>query len=319
MSFKIDPNWIINCLVISWLAISTGCTGVRGADEKNQPLQVMATESFLADMAQQVAGEAFIVETLIPAGLDPHAYEPTPRDLAKIADSDILIVNGAGLEGWLDPILDNVDGERLVIEASHGLTSRTADPAEPEHDSEEQGHAAGEVDPHFWLDPNLVIHYVTNIRDGFVQVDPAGSEEYQRNAEKYSAELRELDGWIRQEVDKIPPENRILVTNHESLGYFADRYGFRVVGTIIPSASTSASPSARHIAELIDQIDQSGAKAIFLETGTNPDLAEQIASETGVRVVYGLASHSLEPGNGAASSYTELIKYNVQLIVEALR
>jgi ABC-type Zn uptake system ZnuABC Zn-binding protein ZnuA len=257
----------------------------------------------------------------LPA-LDPHAFEPTPKDVAKIADSNVLIVNGAGLEQWLANILESAGGQRLVIEASSGLSpTRRSDEeivcAPPGQASDDQH--AQEGDPHFWLDPMLVIRYVENIRDGFIQADPQGKESYEDNAAAYLARLEELDAWIAAQVATIPPERRLLVTNHESLGYFADRYGFKLIGAILPSFSTVASPSAGDLARLADCIETSGTPAIFLETGANPQLAEQLAQETGIRVVAELYSHSITPAGGNAPDYISMMKYNTQAIVDALK
>jgi len=274
--------------------------------------KVMAVESFLADIAQNVAGERLQVATLIPIGLDPHAYQPTPQDVTLIAESQVLIINGAHFEEWLDKTLENAGGQRQVIEASAGLVSRqpsTAELIDPDHSG----------DPHFWLNPLNVIKYVENIRDGLTQADPAGKAIYNSNAEKYIAQLQELDGWIKTQVEQIPPQNRQLVTNHESFGYFADRYGFSITGTVIPSTSSEAAPSAQQMAALIDKIKQSGAKAIFLETGASPQLADQIAQETGARVVTDLYTHSITAPGGEAPDYIGMMKHNVALIVAALK
>lgn len=292
-------------------------------ETSSQPLglKVLAVESFLADIAQNVAGNRLHVDTLLPPGFDPHAFEPTPKDLARMAESQVLIVNGAGLESRLGLLLENVGGERLVIEAAAGLPFRQSggqmicgSPAGSEQEHEQ----GGEGDPHFWFDPNLVIRYVENIRAGLSQADPSGGEIYARNAEAYISSLKELDAWIAEQVAQIPPERRLLVTNHESLGYFADRYGFRLVGTILPSFSSVASPSARELAQLVDCIKSTRAPAIFLETGSNPQLAQQVAQESGVHVVTELYSHSLSPVGGPAPTYLEMMRYNVRTIVEAL-
>jgi ABC-type Zn uptake system ZnuABC Zn-binding protein ZnuA len=273
---------------------------------------VLAVEAFLADIAQNVAGSRTVVATLMPLGVDPHAYEPTPGDLARVADSKVLIVNGAGLDAFLDEMLHNAGGERLVIEASAGLTSRQV-PDEQDRADHPEG------DPHFWLDPNNVIRYVENIRDGLSQADPAGATAYAANAQEYIARLKELDQWILAQVKAIPEGRRLLVTNHESLGYFADRYGFRVVGSIIPSVSTDASPSARQLADLVDAVKATGAPAVFLETGSNPQLAEQLAREAGIRVVTQLYTHSLSASNGPAATYIAMMVYDTRAIVDALQ
>ena len=274
---------------------------------------MLATETFLADIAQNVAGDRITVEALIPTGVDPHAFEPTPADVAKLADSQVLVVNGAGLESWLKKILDNTGGQRQVIEAAGGLAMRVpkaGDPAAVEHP---------EGDPHFWLDPTKVIKYVENIRDGLSQADPGGAQVYAQNAEAYIAQLNDLDHWIAAQVETVPVAHRLLVTNHESFGYFADRYGFQVVGAIVPSVTSDAAPSAQELATLTDRIRATGALAIFLETGSNPQLAEQVAHETGVKVVTGLYTHSVSPPTGPAPTYLAIMRYNTTAIVEALK
>jgi ABC-type Zn uptake system ZnuABC Zn-binding protein ZnuA len=279
-------------------------------------LKVLVVETFLADITRNVAGSRASVDSLVPIGLDPHAFEPAPKDVARLAESQVLVVNGAGLESWLQPVLANVGGQRQVIVASNGLKSRSAREGEmaegvtPETD-------AG--DPHFWLDPLDAVTYVENIRDGLTQADPGGKETYASNATGYIARLKDLDTWVTQQVAAIPPAQRLLVTNHESLGYFADRYGFKVIGTIIPSVSTDSSPSAQELARLVDQIRASGVHAIFLEIGSNPQLAQQVSGETGVKVVTDIYTHSITPPNGPAPTYIDMIKADVTAIVKALR
>jgi ABC-type Zn uptake system ZnuABC Zn-binding protein ZnuA len=360
-------------LLISTLLLAAACqpapvpAEAPAASTTGLP-RVLATESFLADIAQNVAGDRLQVATLIPLGLDPHAFEPTPQDVVRIADADILIVNGAGFEAWLQEVLDNAGGERLVVEASAGLETRPmdevhageahadeahadeahadeahADEAHADEAHADEAHAdeahAGEAhadetdshedhadehhheggDPHFWFDPTNVAVYTANIRDGLSALDPDGAAIYAANAEAYTAQLDELDGWIQAQVAQIPAERRLLVTNHESLGYFADRYGFRVVGTVIPSFSTGAAPSAQQLAELTDHIKEAGVPVIFLETGANAQLAEQLAQETDIQVVTELYSHSLSAPDGPAPTYIDMMRYNTEAIVAALQ
>ncbi|MGB8984056.1 MAG: metal ABC transporter substrate-binding protein [Anaerolineales bacterium] len=259
---------------------------------------VLTTTTILADVTRNVAGERLAVGSLLPLGTDPHSYQPSPQDTARISSSKVLIVNGAGYEHFLEALLENAGGERALIEASAGL--RLGD------------------DPHFWLDPNLVVTYVENIRAGLVEFDPEGEEIYQSNARAYITQLEDLDAWISEQVTQVPPERRLLVTNHEAFGYFGERYGFTIVGTVIESFSSDASPSARQMAALIDQIREHDAPAIFLDASDNPALAEQIAAETGVKVVTNLHLESLTEGPPAAT-YIDMLKYNVTQIVAALK
>jgi ABC-type Zn uptake system ZnuABC Zn-binding protein ZnuA len=183
------------------------------------------------------------------------------------------------------------------------------------HDREGHDHSAG--DPHMWLDPIRVITYVENIRDGFIQVDPEGAEVYKANAEAYIAGLKELDVIISEQVETIPAGRRLLVTNHEALAYFAERYGFEVVDTILPSFSSDAAVSAQQVAKTIESIKSSGAPAILLGEVENTKLAGQIAAETGVKIVEGLYLETLTVGPPAAT-YFDMMKFNVDTIIEAL-
>ena len=194
-----------------------------------------------------------------------------------------------------------------MITASNGLEPRQM---------EEEGKTV--TDPHMWLDPNRVINYVKNIRDGLSQTDPDGAAIYKSNADAYIAKLQELDGWSKEQISQIPSEQRLLVTNHESLGYFSERYGFTVIGEVLPSVSSVASPSAQQMAGLVDQIKTSGAPAIFLDVSDNPTLAQQIAAETGVKVVTDLHLESLTDGP-PAGTYIDMMKHNVTKIVKALQ
>ncbi len=271
-------------------------------------LRILATTTFLADIAQNVAGQRVEVASLIPVGVDPHEYQLTPQDTTRIAQAQVLIANGVGYETWLQKTLTNIGGQRVEVIASTGLTP---------HPDTSGGHPEG--DPHLWLDPNNVIQYVENIRDGLTQADPAGADVYKANAAAYIEQLKSLDAWITEQVNQIPPEKRMLVTNHEAFGYFAARYGFKIIGTIIPSLSTEASPSAQQMATLIDQIKATKAPAIFVEVGVNTNMANQIASETGTKVVSDLYLETLSPKDGPAPDYISMMKYNVTRIVGALK
>jgi ABC-type Zn uptake system ZnuABC Zn-binding protein ZnuA len=285
---------------ILFLAVfSASCSSVDAPE-------ILATTTVLADVTRNLVGDRFSVGSLLPIGADPHSYQPTPQDKARISESKLLVINGAEYEHFLEGLIESADGERPLIEASAGLPLITD--TESEHG----------IDPHLWLDPNNVIVYVENIQEGLAQFDPQGTQVYEANADAYIAKLQELDAWINGQITQIDPQRRLLVTNHEALGYFADRYGFRVVGTVLEGTSSEASPSAEQMAALIEQIKFYKAHAIFLDTSDNPQLAQQIAAETGVRVVTDLHFESLTEG-GPASTYIDMMRDNVTKIIEALR
>lgn len=307
-------NSIIVILTLAALFL-TGCGSVPKS--RDGALRVLASTTFLADIAQNVAGDRVQVDSLLPFGTDPHAYQAAPSDVAKIAESKLLIINGVEYEHFIEALLENAGGERVIVEATAGLKPH---PAGGNVDGTESGAGSEREagDPHLWLDPNLVVSYVENIRDGLIEVDPDGAEIYKANADAYIAQLRDLDAWIVEQVKAIPAGRRLLVTNHEALGYFAGRYGFEIVDTILPSFSSEAGASAREIVAAVEAVQSSGAPAIFLGEVENADLANQIAAETGVTVVDDLYLESLTDGAPAAT-YLDMMKHNVMQIVDALK
>ncbi len=300
-------NKIFGTLTLAALFLA-GCGSAPQSTEDT--FSVLASTSFLADITQNVAGDRVIVEMLLPLGADPHAYQAAPSDVSKIAKSDVLILNGLEYEHFIEPLLENAGGEHLIITATDGLTAN-------EIESEETpGEMVG--DPHMWLDVNRATRYVENIRDGLIQADPNGTDTYKANADAYIAQLNDLDAWIVAQVNTIPAECRLLVTNHEAMGYFAQRYGFTVVSSILPSFSSEAGVSAQEIAAAIESVKSSGAPAIFLGEVENADLANQIAAETDVKVVNTLYLESLTDGE-PAPTYIDMMKHNVTQIVNALK
>jgi len=288
--------WILITLIIA------ACGSSASPSATVDPV-ILTSSTILADITRHIAGDRLKVESLLPIGADPHSYQPTPQDAARIERSPLIILNGLDYEHSLEPLLQNASAGNMIIEVSAGISPR----------ADAQG-----VDPHVWLDPNLVIFQVENIREALTHYDPAGAASYQTNADEYVRQLTELDQWITQQVSQIPSERKLLITNHEALGYFAQRYGFSVAGSVIESFSADASPSAGQMAALIDEIKKSHAPAIFLDAADNPTLAQQIADETGVRVITDLHLESLTDGDPAAT-YLDMMKYNVTQIVSALK
>jgi zinc/manganese transport system substrate-binding protein len=284
------------------------------------PLQVVASFSILGDLVENVGGEAVEVTTLIGPGVDAHTYDPAPADLVILTEADVVFENGLGFEPWLDQFLESAQppGARVVV--TEGITPREAgeDASEGNPDGGDT-HEHGQFDPHVWHDVRLATVIVGNIRDALAAADPARAELYEANAATYIAELEALDASIREQVATLPEERRKLVTSHDTFGYFADAYGFEVLGTALGSLSTEAGdPSARDIATLITMIEEAGVPAIFAENVANPDLMESIAAEAGVELAPPLYTDALGPPGSPGETYMGMMQSNVATIVDAL-
>lgn len=320
-------------IALAALVALTACGGVAATDgggaasgsaigaSGGGTLRVVATTSVIADLATNVGGDRVDVRALLPAGADPHTYTPAPTDVQAVAEAQILFENGLGLDAWLDELTRNAGGERPVVVVSDGLTPIAGGHHDDAHAEEAAGddHADDASDPHMWFDVQNAIGYVERIRDGLKQVDPAGAATYEANAAAYIDQLRQLDAEITQQVAQIPEARRKLVTNHDTLGYFARRYGFEVVGSVFENVSTEQEPSPQQIAALVQQIRAQQLPAIFTENTVSSRLAEQVASETGVKVVSSLYTDALgEPGS-PGDTYIRMMRYNTQQIVDALK
>jgi zinc/manganese transport system substrate-binding protein len=287
------------------------------------PLQVVASFSILGDLVKNVGGEAVAVTTLIGPGVDAHTYDPAPADLVVLTKAEVVFENGLGFEPWLDGFFASAQppGARIVV--TEGITPREAG-ADAAHEGEEhieEGDTPehGQFDPHVWHDVRLATVIVGNIRDALAAADPARAELYEANAATYIAELEALDASIREQVATLPEERRKLVTSHDTFGYFADAYGFEVLGTALGSLSTEAGdPSARDIATLITMIEEAGVPAIFAENVANPDLMESIAAEAGVELAPPLYTDALGPPGSPGETYMGMMQSNVATIVDAL-
>lgn len=276
------------------------------AAERGLPIRVVTTMSVLADMIERVGGERVVAENIIPIGAGPEDYQPTPADAQKIAAAAIVFYNGHGLEEWLGGLLKSAAKPgQPQIAVSDGLAALGMGSAE---------FAAG--NPHFWLSAALGARYVEQIRDGMIGVDPAGQASYTQNAAAYTRQLLDLNAELKQRAASLPAAARKIVTNHDAFAYFAQEYGFTIVGTIL--GNSEAEPSAGELAELVAQIKAEQVKAVFSESQFSPKLTETIAREAGVTVVANLYTDTLgEPGSGGAS-YIEMLRYNMDAIVAAL-
>ncbi len=292
--------------------------------QDGRKLQVVATTSVLADVVSQVGGEAISLTTLIPAGSDPHAFQPAPQDARQLAAADVVFLSGFGLEEFMADLIEQAGGDAVVVSASLGIEPLAADdlavhdPASEATELEgEDGHEAHAIDPHTWFDPNNVIHWTENIEAALAAVDPANRQTYAGNAAAYREQLTALDAEIRQAVAQVPPAARKLVTDHEELAYFADEYGFELVGSVLPGTSSLAEPSAQEMAALFDLIRAEGVPAIFVTASSNHAVAQRLAEDAGVRLVT-LHGHSLTAPEGPAPSYLALMRYNALTIAQTL-
>lgn len=292
--------------VMALTACDTGsapaATGAAGTK-----LEVVVTTTQIRSMAQAVAGDMADVRSILTPGADPHEFEPRPSDVQAISRSALVMKNGVGLDDWVDKIINNAGGSRPLIVVSKGVPIRTGDPEEP----------AG--DPHIWFSALNAMTMTRNIRDAFIEVDPARADRYRANADVYLAQLVVLDKYIMGQIGSLPPDDRKIVTNHDAFGYYIDRYGLIFVGSIIPSMSSEAQPSAKDVAELIQKTRQENVKAIFLESSINPKLAQQIGNEAGVKVVDTLYGDTLGDKGTPGDTYEGMMRYDTDTIVSALK
>ena len=356
-------------------------------------IRVVATTSVVADWVENIGGEHVEVFSIVPAGSDPHGFQPGARDVAKIADADLVLSIGLGLEGsWLRELVENAArdpssivelGEaidpiefaeshaeevELLEELSHivheveggeitpeagleevGELLAGADGGEEEQaamalgilntfeagqieaddaiealedlaaggEEEHEGHGHGLEDPHFWFDPLRVKIAVDDIAARLSGLDPDRGGVYSANASAYNARLDELHSWTEEQVSVVPEERRLLLTSHDSLGYFANLYGFEVIGVIL-GVSTEREPSAADLVDLVEEVEEEGVSAVFGETTVSERLATAIAEESGAKLVR-LYSGALGDENSGAATYIDLVRTNVERIVEALR
>ena len=367
-------------------------------------LQVVTTTNIVADWVENIGGGHIEVTSLLGEGADPHNYQPGARDVTAIADADLVLSVGLGLEGaWLlellqnaardpstivdfdetiDPIEfgethveevelleelshvvheveegditpeDGLEEIRELLEAAEGEEEEEEDHGEEEGEEmsamvlelvaavdegqmdaeeaieeiehlteegegEHEGHGHGTFDPHFWFDPLRVKMAVNDIAARLSELDPSRSDDYAANAAAYNARLDELHDWTLEQVAVVPQERRLLVTSHDSLGYFADLYGFEVVGVVL-SITTDVEPSAGHIVDLVHEVEENGVPVVFGETTVSERLAQTVAQESGASLVR-LYSGSLGLGGSGADTYLDMVRTNVDRIVNALK
>ena len=293
--------WLAACVLLGPLGSPAGA-----ADGGETPLAV-ATISILADFVRAVAGERLAVISIVHVGGDPHTYEPVPSDARRIADADLVVRNGLGLERWLDRLIAT-NAKIRVVTATEGLVPLV------QADGDYEGHP----DPHLWMDPRLAVAYVRNIEAALAERYPEHSAEFEQNARRYAERLDALDRDIAQALSGIEEERRKLVTTHDAFRYFGRRYGVEVVATIW-GISTEREPSAREIRAIVDGIREQGVRSVFVETTVNPALMLRIAEETGIHVGAPLYGDSVGPPGSGADTYVGMMRANASAVAEGLR
>jgi zinc/manganese transport system substrate-binding protein/manganese/iron transport system substrate-binding protein len=302
--------WSLLILGIITAAVACGGDDNAGATASSPTpggkLIVVATTVQITALAREVGGDKIDLTGIIPAGADPHEYEPRASDLTKIENADVILRHGMGLDDWLDDTL-----------SASGKDADTVTEGIVPLQGEEEGQTRD--DPHVWQDPDNDKIMVDNIAAAFDKADAAHKATYDANATAYKQKLDETKAQVQSIINEIPPDDRKLVTNHDAFGYFARTFGLTIVGAVIPSVSTGSEPSARQTAALLDLIDQQNVKAIFAESSVNPTLARTLAGDAHVKIIDDLYGDSLgEPGSGA-DTVDGMLLANARKIADALK
>lgn len=280
---------------------------------------MVATTSIWADITEHVACDGLVrVETLVPVGSDPHGFEPSLRDRDTMERAALVVSNGLGLEEGLEDTLDEVaaSGTPVVAVAEQVDTIPFAAVAD-DHEDHEEGEVHEGDDPHVWFDPVRIAPALDEIARALVEEVGLDSATVQGCLDDYADELAAVDAEIEQMVATVPPDRRALVTNHDALGYFADRYGFEVVGTVIPSGSSLAETNPAQLSALAATIEETGVDAIFVETQMSESDARALADEVGAELVR-LFTGTLGPEGSGADSYIGLLRTDAAAIVVGL-
>ena len=296
----------IAILALAVLLATAGCGPAGSASSPSgDPIRVVATTTVIGDLVAQAGGTAVSVTSLVPKGGEVHTFDPTPSDLRAVADADLIIMNGLGLDHWLDKVIADSGNAAPVV--------RVAENLDGVHYLSGDGEGEA-VNPHLWLNVKYAIKYVDRIRDALVARDPARADAIRASSAAYGEKLETLNSWVLEQIDTVPPRDRVIVSFHEAFPYFAEAYGLTIVGTIVDAPGQD--PSAGEIAELVTAIRESGAKAVFGEVQFSPELVQTVAEEAGVVVESDLYNDSL--GDPPVDTYEGLIRWDVEKVVAAL-
>ena len=275
--------------------------GVVGARAE---LKVASLSTITTEIAESVGGPAVRVTRLVKPGMDPHDFQPSPRDVREVEDADLVLLSGKGMEGYLTKLEDAVGNKAKFVDVGAEIPTLTL---------EEDGRIV--EDPHWWHSIANMKKATSLVRRQFVEADPPNKALYVKNATAYLANLTDLEKWVRQEIAKLARDQRKLVTSHDALQYFAQEYGFKIYA--IEGVSTDDQPSSKKVIDLINTIRSQRVKAVFFESIANPKVTSEIIKETGAKIGGQLFVDGL--GEKEASTYSDMIRHNIQTIVENLQ
>lgn len=313
-------------LALALAACSPGGAAPSGTEDT---IAVVVSTTVLADLVEQVGGDAVTVTSLVPKGGEVHTFDPTPSDLRAVTDADLVVMNGLGLDEWVRDVVADSGSTATVLELAEDLPGASYIEAEEGHGEEDEAEHAGESEPaggegeelghagpnpHLWLDVAYARTYVERIAAALGDADPARGEAYGAAAASYDTRLAELDDWARERLGAIPEADRRIVSFHEALPYLARAYGLTIVGTIVDAPGQD--PSAGEIAALVQAIRSSGARAVFGEVQFSPELVETVAEEAGVAVESELYTDSL--GDPPIDTYEGMMRWTIERIATAL-
>ena len=319
-----SPFRFLAAVLASAAVVLAGCgsgQGVDGASGANRPT-VVVTTNILGDVVENLVGDELQVVTIMPVGSDPHEFQASAQQVAQIGAADGVIVNGAGFEEGLLDVIESAEGDGVPVFEAIGAVATIGFGGghhDEQGDEDEDEHEHGGDDPHFFTDPaRMAIAADAIVEFLIANVDGVDGDVLEANAAAYVAELEALDREVETVLADIPAKRRVLVTNHEVFGYFANRYGFEVIGTVIPSGTTVGGASAQELVELAEVIEHEGVPAIFTDTSSSDKLASTLADEVSEVEVVELFSESLGSDDSQGATYLDMVRTNAERIAAAL-
>lgn len=312
-------RWLLAAALVAPLAAPLAAQTATPA----APMPVVTSFSLLGDVVRQVGGPRVAVTDLVGPGQDAHVFQPAPGHARQVAEARVLVLNGLGFEGWMARLKQSAGFKGQEVVASAGIKSlKEAGGGHHHHHHHDHKHGhhhhhGSTDDPHAWQNVIHVITYVQNIEKALCAADAQGCPQYRENAQRYSAELRQLDADIRAAWATVPQAQRKVITSHDAFAYYGQAYGVRFLAP--RGVSTESEASAKGVAQLVRQIKREGIKALFVENVADPRLIEQIGRETGIKPAGALYSDALSPADGPAASYVAMMRHNTGALVKAVK